>query len=284
MNDHEFELLKVRASVTPQKEAWPSPNIAVSIMGDGPTISGALYWSALHACVDDNRARVTKTLTKIAAINADKQLSAMGRASRKADIAAAAVAELEQSEKLAAAREAVTRQVAKWEKDLGITPNTPDTVGGAQYVGDTFVQREIRAHLASLEPTKRMAFIEAHVTEVAAAVLGAPAFLSGLTPTEMAVVKQRIAARTNPEVAKARADLLQAMQDVEAGHRAAISQINASVKEGTKGVSAAAAVSVAAAPAPVARQQADEKNGKYLEVTPKKKEPAEPRRAAPRWN
>jgi hypothetical protein len=30
--------------------------------------------------------------------------------------------------------------------------------------------------------------------------------------------------------------------------------------------------------------QADEKNGKYLEVTPKKKEPAEPRRAAPRWN
>ena len=39
-----------------------------------------------------------------------------------------------------------------------------------------------------------MAFIDAHATEVAAAVhfgASAPAFLSGLTPAELGIVKQR---------------------------------------------------------------------------------------------
>jgi hypothetical protein len=48
-----------------------------------------------------------------------------------------------------------------------------------------------------------MAFIDAHATEVAAAVLTTPSFLSGLTPAEIGVVKQRIESRTNPEVAEA---------------------------------------------------------------------------------
>ena len=70
-----------------------------------------------------------------------------------------------------------------------------------------------------------MAFIDAQATEVAAAVLAAPSFLSGLTPAELGVVKQRIEARTNPEIAKAKAETAKALQDTEAGWRAAIRQI-----------------------------------------------------------
>jgi hypothetical protein len=67
-----------------------------------------------------------------------------------------------------------------------------------------------------------MAFIDAHATEVAAAVLAAPSFLSGLTPAELGVVRQRIEARANPEIAKAKAETLNAMQDAATGWSAAI--------------------------------------------------------------
>jgi hypothetical protein len=70
-----------------------------------------------------------------------------------------------------------------------------------------------------------MAFIDAHATEVGAAVLSAPAFLSGLSPAEIGVVKQQIEARTNPEVAAARDDALKALAHAEQGWRNAASQI-----------------------------------------------------------
>jgi hypothetical protein len=197
MDDHDFEALKV-ASITPQKERWPSPNVSVSILGPTPRVSGSLYWSALHACVDDNRAHYAKTLTSMAAIDADKTLSAVGRASKKAEIAAAAVAALEKSKKLAAARDAVARQVSSWDKQLGLTPEPSDTIS------DATVRAEIRAHVASLKPGERLAFINDHASEVAAAVLTAPSFLSGLTPAELGVVKARIAQRANSALAQPR--------------------------------------------------------------------------------
>ena len=50
-------------------------------------------------------------------------------------------------------------------------------------------------------------------------MLTAPSFLSGLTPAELGVVKARIAQRANPALAQAKAEPIQALQDVEAGHR-----------------------------------------------------------------
>ena len=61
------------------------------------------------------------------------------------------------------------------------------------------IHAEIRSHLASLKAGERTAFIDVHATEGAAAVLAAPSFLSGLTPAELDVVKQRIEARANPK-------------------------------------------------------------------------------------
>ena len=84
---------------------------------------------------------------------------------------------------------------------------------------------EIRSHLASLKSGDRVAFIDAHATEVAAAVLSAPSFLSGLTPAELDVVKQRIEARANPEVAAAKAAAVTALAELERGWRNAANQI-----------------------------------------------------------
>ena len=87
------------------------------------------------------------------------------------------------------------------------------------------VRAEIRSHLASLKAGERMAFIDAHATEVAAAVLAAPGFLSGLSPAELGVVKQRIEARANPAITKAKVETVRAVNDAETGWRAAFKQI-----------------------------------------------------------
>ena len=86
---------------------------------------------------------------------------------------------------------------------------------------------EIRSHLASLKSGDRVAFIDAHATEVAAAVLSAPSFLSGLTPAELGIVKQRIEARANPEIAKAKAVAVNALAETERGRRNASNLIRA---------------------------------------------------------
>ena len=199
MDDYQFELLRIKAAVCPSKDRWPAPDVQVSIMGDNPTIfDGMLHWSALHAAVDDARDRVTKAFAKMAAIDGDRNLSPAGRDLKKREIVDAAIAGFEKAKTLATARDAVASQISKWDEQLGLTPQQPGTFG------DAMIQAEIRSHLASLKGGDRMAFIDAHATEVAAAVISAPPFLSGLTPAELNIVKQRIEARANPEIAEAK--------------------------------------------------------------------------------
>jgi hypothetical protein len=71
-----------------------------------------------------------------------------------------------------------------------------------------------------------MVFIDAHATDVAAAVLGAPAFLSGLTDADISIIKAQVGKRVAPEIAKAKVETLKAMQDAETGWRSAIAQIS----------------------------------------------------------
>jgi len=94
-----------------------------------------------------------------------------------------------------------------------------------------------------------MAFVDSHASEVAAAVLAAPEFLSGLSPTELGVVKQRIAARADPELARSKAEATRAL----AGWRSAIRQISdrGGLGEGHNG---AAAGPVSADTGPAAAQ------------------------------
>ena len=221
MDDYQFELLQIKAAVCPSKDGWPSPDVQVSIMGDKPTISGGmLHWSALHAAVDDARERVTKAFAKMAAIDGDRNLSPAGRDLKKREIADATIAGFQKAKTLADARYSVERQISKWDKQLGLAPEQPSTIG------DAMIHAEIRSHLASLKAGERMAFIDAHTADVAAAVLAAPSFVSGLSPAELGIVKQRIAVRANPELAKSKAETTRALADAEASWRSAIRQIS----------------------------------------------------------
>ena len=98
--------------------------------------------------------------------------------------------------------------------------NKPST----ESTGDAMLHCEIRSHLVGLKSGDRVAFIDAHASEVAAAVLSAPSFLSGFTTAELGVVCQRIEAH-NPAIASAKAETMKALEQCESGWRNAVREI-----------------------------------------------------------
>ena len=224
MLDSDFEVIKVKAAIAPQAESWPSPDFSkVTITGERPHMEpGDPHWAALHDAVREARDRTLKARGSMAAIDEDRNLSPTGKLEKKKEIASKAITALEKSQHLVKARSAVEDQVRLWNKALGLTPKAPENAGEAM------LHCEIRSHLAALKSDDRLAFISSHLGEgeVADAVLTAPAFLSGLSPAELNIVRQRVEAHANPEIAAAKAETLRAMQDAEAGWRAAIRQIS----------------------------------------------------------
>ena len=65
----------------------------------------------------------------------------------------------------------------------------------------------------------------AHDPRVVAAVIGAPAFLSGLSAADINVLKTQIANRFAPETAAAKEATMKALGQVESGWRAASREI-----------------------------------------------------------
>ena len=224
MDDISFEVLKVRAAICPQAELWPRPNFAgVTLGGDGKKPSmgsgGDLHWDLLHTCVSHAREHTLKTLGGLSAIDSDKTLSQSGKAQKKKAVAEAAISALEKPAHLTRARDLVEAATKKWDEKLGLLPKPPEDAVGAM------LAQEIRGRLLQMKSPERMVFIDAHTADVAAAILTAPAWLSGLDPTELAVVKQRIEARGDPEIVKAKKEALEALRDAERGVRAGVSQI-----------------------------------------------------------
>ena len=225
MQEHEYTELSVRVSIAPQAETWPKPNFAeASIKGEKPSLGdadGPIHWVRIHDAVADARTRLLKVLGSMAAVDEDQKLSPSGKAEKKREIATKAIADFQKSNSLSQAQKSVEHRLARMDEDLGLTPKAPEGVA------DAMVCAEIRSHLAAFkQPGDRMAFIEANVADIAQAVLTAPAFLSGLSSTELAVVKERVEAHANPEIAKAKQDTIRALRDTEAGWRNAIRQIS----------------------------------------------------------
>jgi hypothetical protein len=143
-----------------------------------------------------------------------------GRARQKKKVAAAAVEDFQKSNTLRSAKDLVERQIAKWAEETGLAIKPPANFA------DVMLQAEIRAHLAAMKGNK-VGFLGNHATDprVASAVLGAPSFLSGLTDTEVAFVKQKVEQHTAPEIAEARDAALKAMKEAEAGWQRALEKI-----------------------------------------------------------
>jgi hypothetical protein len=221
MDDKQFRILELKAAICPQQARWPAPNEQVSLMGDIPKMRG-VHWAKLHAVVEEARDRAANVWAAIDEIDADADLSSEGKARRRKQYAAQAIADCQKSTGLGEAKDAVQRQLDKWAKETGLEIKEPSNVGEA------VMQAEVRAHLAAMkENHNRTSFLEKHVTDprVASAVLGAPSFLSGLTDQDIGLVQKLVEQHVAPEVARARDEVLKALSDAEAGWQTAINRI-----------------------------------------------------------
>ena len=178
----------------------------------------------MHDAKDHARECVLKLLGTVAGIDADKSLSPHGRDEQKKSVGEKALAKLESSEHLAKAQRAVSDQIVRWEKEIGLVTPKPDAP-------TAMLHAEVRAHLASMKSAPgRLNFINSNLglgdpDFLADSILSAPAWLSGLSPEDLNIVRTHVVLTRNPEIAAARAETEKALSETEKGYRAAVNMI-----------------------------------------------------------
>jgi len=137
---------------------------------------------------------------------------------KREQVAADALAKLEQCD-LDRARASVEAQMNKWAAKVGSLLKPADNEAQAALHG------EIRRHVAGIKDARaRMQFLEQRGSDiaVASALLEAPAFLSGLTESEIAFVRHKVEKEHLPaEIVEARARTTRALAELERAARAA---------------------------------------------------------------
>lgn len=207
MDDKAFDELKLKMAIAPGQARWPEPKY--------------FHWQKLHAVPDEARQRVNQALAAMDAVDANPDLSPPGKKRECAKIAEQAIADFQRSATLENAHSAVAQQQERWAAKIGEIVKPPEDIGAAT----TYMQ--IRDRVADMKEG-RLAFLDKHAGDpvVASAVLSAPAFLSGLSDTEFAVVKSKIEKHfISAEITEAKAATEKAMQEAEQGWHRAIDMI-----------------------------------------------------------
>lgn len=205
MNDNEFLELKLRASIAPHQAAWPDDKV---------------HWQRLHEVADTARNAVATAWSRIDEIERDNDLSPEGKARRRAQVAADAIALLESDNALSRAQTSVKSVMEKWSGMVGAVVKKPADMH------EVAVHDAIRRHVASLKGNK-LGFIEKNASDpvVASALLTAPAFLSDLSETERAAVQAKAESHLDPKIIEARESTKKALDEVEAAWKTARAKI-----------------------------------------------------------
>ena len=103
-----------------------------------------------------------------------------------------------------------------------------DELGGETpiHIAEATIHAQIRDRLSAMG-NGRMGLLEknAAASVLASAILTAPPFLSGLSDVELAVVKHKVEQHVSPEIAKAKAATLKALEEASVGWQRAIEKI-----------------------------------------------------------
>ena len=210
MNSNQsYEDLKLKVVLMPEGERW----------GAQPRVH---HWLKLEECRSEAFDRVSRAYKALDEINADVNLSPAGKADKCRKVAEKAIAGFRESPALERARTSVASQQAKWAEKVNEAIVAPADPGQAMVYG------QIRSHIAGLDENARLSFIDKHFDDraVVSAVLTGPEFLSGLTPVEIGVIRQKLAKRVlAPEVAEQRDLVEKALAVAERGWLRATSLI-----------------------------------------------------------
>ncbi|MCH2393219.1 hypothetical protein [Oceanibaculum sp.] len=187
--------------------------------------TGLLQWTALHDVVDGCRDAVRAAGQEIDAIAADGDLSPAGQARRKLEavkrILATFLSEIAGA-KLTRARNAVEQYVAKLDEQMNVAPPLPSNAV------EELRAQEIRSAIRNAGKGRSYNLAKKHSEgrpDVMAAIMAAPAFLSGLTGEEQEALGSEMAQRLYPELVQRRAEVLAALGVAEAAVKAAEGRI-----------------------------------------------------------
>ena len=205
-SDREFESLQLRSAICPSMESrWDPPEYQ--------------HWIALHKAGAEFRDTAGKALASMDAVSGDKDLTAEGKQRRRQDIAKRGLAQLGESPALQKARDAVERQMQRWSSEIAAV------VKPAKDEVEASLHAEVRRFVLDLkDPRARMSFLEQRGSDpaVASALLEAPAFLSALSDSEIALIRAKVEQKyLSPEIVEAKSKVNKALAELERGHRAA---------------------------------------------------------------
>jgi hypothetical protein len=134
------------------------------------------YWNSLRESVDGLREMMRLLNDRMDAVEHDADLSPKGMVRLRADIARGALSELNDYVPLTKATNAVARRINALKERMTVLPATPTSAA------EIALAAEIRAAVRAKPEPEKFAFEHRTDPKLVAAVLGAPAFLSGLTP------------------------------------------------------------------------------------------------------
>ena len=208
MDDNEYRAMRIRASICPNLERWPTDTT---------------HWLALVRAGGEMRKLVDKTQAAIEAVDADKSLSPEGKREKKREIGTKALNEMETGTSVVRARESVV-QMRNWADKIAAHVKPP-----ADHV-EAVLFAQVRAKVADMKEG-RVAFLKQHADDpvVASSLLTAPPFLSGLSEGELAMVRDVVERKfLSPEIVEAKGKVGEALLETERSLRAAQAMIKKS--------------------------------------------------------
>lgn len=178
-----------------------------------------LQWQALREVVADCRDAVAGVGETIDATNADGDLTDAAKARRIAAAGLAAIERLNALPSLARAERLVTDFLSGLRERRAVAIQAPATAN------DAAIASEIRDWLAAQDSPFSAAKNKLSDPRVASAVLTAPAFLSGVSDSEHALLRQAAEEQIDPQAASTAKQNETALEEARATVRAARERI-----------------------------------------------------------
>ena len=181
LRDRETRAMDIASRIAPKMASWPVNTEYV-------------HWTRVVNATEEARARLAAYFAARDEIEGDPRLTAAGKAEEKRKAAQKALLGFAKSKALSRAEESVDGVMSKWDDQLkaALKPAANEV--------EAALHGEIRRYVAGLKDKQRLAFLEQNASDpiVAAAVLEAPPFLTGLTSAEAAMIKHKIEASVLP--------------------------------------------------------------------------------------
>ena len=169
------------------------------------------HWRLMHKAVRHLREVVTATDPRLQAVETNRDLAEEGLTRQLNAVGREAIQRVDECTALETARQGIAARMTRIDAEMQAHARPPEEPADIALAG------EIRAALRGMSPAERMRFIRGNLQQpgLAGAVTSAAGFLSGMSATEQAEVRNMVAETLYaPQVAE-RALLTRALRELE---------------------------------------------------------------------